>query len=140
MHCVFAGNPHFDNGNDYDFHRYFPTEEDTEIIKTSDSGFEDTNLDDVLKIDGKKNLLVCGFNLCACVYSTAADGVARGFKVSVILDLSGNDRVCGGDGGLLYNFLKPLENQGVEIATTKKIFQALHKVRKEKIAAPVIAV
>jgi nicotinamidase-related amidase len=137
---VDGGSSQLESPDAYDFHHFSPNAEDTVITKPGSSGFDKTDLKEILIQSGKKNVLVCGFNLTACVYSTAADGGALGFKVSVILDLSGNDRICYQDGGLLCNFLKPLENQGVEIATTKKIFQALHKARKEKIAAPVIAV
>ena len=125
-----TGSP-FEKIDDYDFHHFRPSVKDIVVTKRNGSAFDGTDMDAFLKKTGKKNVLVWGFNLCACVYSTAVDGAKNGYNVSVIEDLSGNDRICYQDGGLICNFLKRLEDQGVAVTSAKKTFQGLHRARKK---------
>lgn len=49
-------------------------------------------LQDMLEQEGKKTLLVGGFNLAACVQDTVKSALAAGYDVFVVADLCGNDR------------------------------------------------
>lgn len=82
--------------HEIDFFRYRPDHRDTLIRKDADSAFKGSNIDEVLKKDGKRTLLVCGFNLRACVQRTVNSAKAAGYEVIVMNDLTGNDRRNGG--------------------------------------------
>lgn len=76
-----------------DFHHFAPTPKDTLISKITNSAFEGPNnqTNKTLSDDGRKLLLMCGFNLSACVMTTAIDAVTYGYDVCVLEDLTGND-------------------------------------------------
>jgi len=59
--------------------------------KRDSSAFADGRLDQELRQAGIKNLLLCGFNLNACVYDTARDGLALGYNICILGDAVGND-------------------------------------------------
>lgn len=56
------------------------------IEKPKDSGFFETNLDEVLKKLGCDTVIVCGMQTQICVQITAADAYFRGYKVYVPSD------------------------------------------------------
>ncbi|MFA6365368.1 MAG: cysteine hydrolase [Candidatus Paceibacterota bacterium] len=51
------------------------------IVKSNDSAFPGTNLDDLLKEQGVEKLLLMGVNACACVRDTARDAVRKGYEI-----------------------------------------------------------
>jgi nicotinamidase-related amidase len=59
------------------------------IVKTTDSGFTYTILDEWLKSKEIKSLLLMGINACHCVKDTAADAVNLGYKIYTSSDLIG---------------------------------------------------
>jgi nicotinamidase-related amidase len=74
-----------------DFYGFVPTPDDTIFQKNTDSAFDSTSIGPTLKRDGYTDLLVCGFNLNACVRDTILDAASNGFKVALLRDLTGND-------------------------------------------------
>jgi len=76
-----------------DFFKFKPLKSDILVRKTTDSAFQGSNIDELLKKKKKRLLLTCGFNLNACVERTVKDATERGFKVCVLEDLSGNGQM-----------------------------------------------
>lgn len=74
-----------------DFYRFKPEPNDQIIRKDQDSAFYRSRLDALLKKNGVKNLIVCGFNMAACVNDTVIDACQLGYNVSVVRNLVGND-------------------------------------------------
>lgn len=74
-----------------DFYKFEPAPEDILVAKNHDSAFHATELRELLQKDGRNKLLTCGFNLNACVMRTVINGVDRGFEMTVLKDLCGND-------------------------------------------------
>jgi nicotinamidase/pyrazinamidase len=58
----------------------------TEPDKEAYSGFEGTNLADILKKNGVKRVYVCGVATEYCVKATALDAVRHGFEVYLLRD------------------------------------------------------
>ena len=65
---------------------------DTIINKYGNSPFDETQIEENLHESNKKLLLVCGFNLSACVFDTVKDALKRSFNVALLEDLSGNGK------------------------------------------------
>lgn len=63
--------------------------EDSDLIveKSKDSGFFETELDDVLKKLNVETIIITGMQTQICVQTTAADGYFRGYKVLVPSDV-----------------------------------------------------
>jgi ureidoacrylate peracid hydrolase len=74
------------------FYGFMPEKGDVLVPKNHNSAFQGSDLMKALKKNGHKNLLACGFNLRACVEETVTDGLANGFNICVLRDLSGNDK------------------------------------------------
>ena len=77
--------------HEHDFFKFIPAESDTLVIKNYDSAFKATKLKELLEQEGKKLLLVCGFNRAACVMTSVVDARKTGFDVCLLKDLTGND-------------------------------------------------
>lgn len=75
------------------YYLYRPEKDDVQIRKSTDSAFASSKIDRILKADGRRHLLVCGFNLNACVYKTVVDACNAGYRVVILEDLTGNDRL-----------------------------------------------
>jgi nicotinamidase-related amidase len=58
----------------------------TEVIKTRDSAFFDTNLASMLRVLGVRRLILCGVSTHSCVLQTAADAYAANFKISLAVE------------------------------------------------------
>jgi nicotinamidase-related amidase len=56
---------------------------DKVVMKAKDSGFYDTNLDEVLKENGVDTVVITGMQTQICVQTTAADAFFRGYNVWV---------------------------------------------------------
>lgn len=63
--------------------------EETDLIveKSKDSGFFETELDDVLKKLGVDTIIITGMQAQICVQTTAADGFFRGYNIIVPSDV-----------------------------------------------------
>lgn len=77
---------------DIDFYEFIPAPHDTVIRKDADSAFKGSKINTILRRDGCRTLLVCGFNLNACVFDTVCDALDAGYAVWLLRDLTGNDR------------------------------------------------
>lgn len=64
----------------------YPSEKDYFIKKRRYSAFFETDLDLTLRELGINELIVCGVVTNVCVLHTVADGVMRGYSVSVLKD------------------------------------------------------
>lgn len=102
--------------SEIDFYKFTPDPHDQLIAKNKNSAFEGSTIKTILKTDKRKTLLVCGFNLNACIYSTVVDARRNGFDVCLLRDLVGNDK---------YNFtantphmLKKMKEKGVVIRSS----------------------
>lgn len=69
-----------------------PMPEDAIIPKTESAPFDDfeTPFESWLLDNNKRHIMLAGVNLTACVYWTAAMAAIKGYKVSVIADLTAN--------------------------------------------------
>jgi nicotinamidase-related amidase len=74
-----------------DHYKFHPARHDRVVLKNRNTAFYDGTLAPRLRGDGIGTVLVCGFNLNACVRATACDAAAAGFDVRLLEDLCGND-------------------------------------------------
>lgn len=81
-----------EKGKKIDHYAFTPSSRDKVFVKNTRSAFASTAIDAFLRKNKKKSVLICGFNLSACVYETAMDAKARGFDVTILTDLTGNDK------------------------------------------------
>ena len=87
-----AGHSEDINTAEFGFHRFKPdATTDTAVPKTSNSAFQGSNINTLLRQNGIKHLLICGFNLSACVKDTAMDAHDYKYDVTLIKDLTAND-------------------------------------------------
>ena len=63
-----------------------PQAEDIEIYKHRFSGFFETNLDDILKKEGIKNLVITGCTTSICIESTIRDAMFRDYSCILLED------------------------------------------------------
>ena len=106
-----------------DYYRFRPARGDTIIKKNRDSAFAGSNIKDVLRRAGHDTLLVCGFNLNACVNATVMDAVKAGFTVRLLRDLTGNDN--DNDRSEAGSKLEKMRRNGVQITTAQAALQKL---------------
>lgn len=109
---------------DIDFFRYRPDFSDTLIRKNDDSAFKGSAIDRILQGDRKKSLLVCGFNLSACVKDTILDARRKGYNVIMMEDLTGNDADNFGEAGRAGDTRK-MKRRGVHVRKSADILKAL---------------
>ncbi len=110
------------------FHKFKPASGDMMIPKSTNSAFAVQTFKDILHQEGHENLLVCGFNLNACVMDTAIDGVRLGFNVSVLRDLCGNNSPNDDEPAYCVNEMR---NSGVTIE--EDVFDILKKLPRRKL-------
>ncbi|WP_297500223.1 nicotinamidase [Thermococcus sp.] len=82
----------------------------TEPDKEAYSGFEGTNLAEILKRNGVKRVYICGVATEYCVRATALDAVKHGFEVYLL-----SDAVKGIKPGDEGRALEEMEKAGVKI-------------------------
>lgn len=70
---------------------FVPLRRDNVLHKSTNSAFESSAIKSTLSRRGHHTLLVCGFNLNACVFDTVYDAVSADFAVWLLQDLVGND-------------------------------------------------
>lgn len=77
-----------------DFYRFTPdSTRDVMLTKTTDSPFASGKTAARLKQDGRKLLLVAGFNASACLRDAVEDALRAGYDVCILSDLIGNDKL-----------------------------------------------
>lgn len=76
-----------------------PHENDAIIQKIESSAFDEkeTPFEKWLINNKKNHIVMCGFYLTACVYWTAVHAALKGYKVTVLADLSVDGRIRGQD-------------------------------------------
>lgn len=116
------------------FHEFTPTEDDKLIKKSSDSAFEGSDINDVLNADGRKMLLICGFNATACAYETARDGQRAGYNVCFLTDLVANDDLAMIYGDV-HKSMDKLQQSGALTAPSGTVLETLadHNPSAEKV-------
>lgn len=113
------------------FYRFLPEPKDIFFGKTSNSAFADGSLSVTLRQKGHSNLLVCGFNLAACVQDTVLDGNRLGFKTFLLSDLTGDDRFC--------NYverevsLRKMYYKGAVIADSQNVLQTISNLKTPEL-------
>ena len=107
---------------DVDFYKVKPGPQDIVVRKYTDSAFRSGKLRDMLEEHGRKKLLVCGFNLSACVIQTVEDARREGYDVTLLSDLTGNDSMNGNG----ERAIEKMTELGVEISTAKQVLKTLH--------------
>lgn len=71
-----------------DFFKFRPRPQDTLVRKTEVSAFAGSDIESVLRKDGRKSLIACGFYTSACVRDTVLDARGAGFDVCLLVDLT----------------------------------------------------
>ena len=82
------------DASEIDFYEFHPDPDDTLVAKDRNSAFKGSDIKSILRRDGRKGLLVCGFNLNVCVKETVLDARRYGFDVTLLEDMTGNDSEC----------------------------------------------
>ena len=109
--------------NKIDYYGFIPKTQDTVIQKNTDSAFDSTDIGSILKRNGHTDLLVCGFNLNACVRDTILDAADNGFKVTLLRDLTGNDK--RNDPAEVKDTLDKMAAAGVTVTTARNALTRL---------------
>jgi nicotinamidase-related amidase len=108
-----------------------PCAQDRHLYKSTNGAFDTQYVKDVLLKDGKKNLLVCGFNLNACVRETAHGAVNNAFRTFVAADMVGNDNHHPSLKDT-ETYLKMMLEAGIKTVHSKKMLSALRKCGRGK--------
>lgn len=88
--CAVAGQPYARDVHGWEIHpRVAPHEGDHVVYKRHSSGFDGTDLENVLSELGVRTLLVCGIWSEFCVANTSIDARKLGFEVFVAADAHG---------------------------------------------------
>lgn len=78
---------------DTGFYYYRPDKRDVNFRKAQNSPFWDgPAADSLFRARGKTTLLMCGFNMSACVRATALTAREKGYDVYIMVDMVGDDR------------------------------------------------
>lgn len=99
----------------FDHYKFRPVRGDGIIIKNWDSALHHPDVAQRLRAAGHTDLLLCGFNLNACVRATALDAAAAGFNVHVLSDLTANNN--DNPDVLAPVFLHKMRQHGVNMTT-----------------------
>lgn len=105
-----------------DFYKVKPGPKDIAVRKYTDSAFRSGKLRTLLEEHGRKKLLVCGFNLSACVAQTVEDARREGYDVTLLRDLTGNDSMNTNED----RALEKMTELGVQISTARQVLKNLH--------------
>lgn len=127
IYAIYFNHANFQCREDVDFYQFKSAKQDLVIGKESDSAFRECDLEDILNRDGRKRLLVCGFNLSACVYKTVMDALKerRPYEVCLLTDLTGNDNT--NDQGTGVAKLRDMRNREAVIAKSDQVLRHFKK-------------
>lgn len=85
--CAIPGQPYAKDVHGWETHpQLAPKADDPIVYKFNSSGFDRTNLKDVVDDPGVNTLIICGIWSEFCVTNTSMDAVALGFDVCVAAD------------------------------------------------------
>ena len=86
-------------------------EGEAQVTKALPNAFAGTNLDDILKATGKKELILVGFMTHMCISATARVATDLGYRVSIVADATATRDLPGpgGDGVVGAEDLKRVE-------------------------------
>ena len=85
--CAISGQPYAKDVHGWEIHpQLAPQAEDRIVYKQNSSGFENTNLKEVLDGLGVNTLIICGIWSEFCVVNTGMDAAELGFEVYVAAD------------------------------------------------------
>ena len=96
------------------------------IDKPKDSGFFETNLDEILKENNIETVVVCGMQAHICIQTTSADAYFRGYDVVVAQDL-----VLSDTEQFTSRALEWIDSYCGKVTTAKRIVRDF--TRKEKV-------
>ncbi|MCK5659273.1 MAG: isochorismatase family protein [Alphaproteobacteria bacterium] len=119
--------------SEIDFYEFKPESGDVLIAKNEKSAFSATNsnIKEILKKNGIKSLLACGFNRSACVKYTITDARKNGFPVCLLEDLTGNDSYFKTNKVIdplkKLRELKKMQQEGIIIEQSSNVLKSIHK-------------
>ncbi len=88
--CALSGQPYAQNAHGWEIHATVsPKLDDRIVYKVNSSGFDDTNLRDVLVEIGANAVITCGIWSEFCITATSESALELGFKVCVAADAHG---------------------------------------------------
>lgn len=111
----------------FNHYKFRPARNDGIIIKNWDSALHHPDVTERLRAAGHTDLLLCGFNLNACVRATALDAAGAGFNVHVLSDLTANN--CDNPDALAPVFLHKMRAHGVNMTTAAAQLARLRGLR-----------
>lgn len=107
----------------HDFYKVKPKPDEILVSKNRDSAFSGGNLDQHLRKDRKKVLLVSGVNYSFCVFDTVMDARKNNYNVVLLSDLAANGRVSPRP--TEQQCKQEMEKAGVIIVPSTLVLQAL---------------
>lgn len=115
------------NPANVDWYKFRPEPGDIPVAKDRDSAFRGSNIEKLLKKNGHRTLLACGFNRSACVASTILDARSKDFNVILMFDLTGDESdEDNGRWNPAKEFIQKFEANGIKIVDSET---ALRSVR-----------
>lgn len=113
------------NGKEIDFHEFMPAANDVLVAKNlnnANSAFISSNIETILKRDGRKSLLACGFFLSNCLGEAILDAHNAGFSITLLHDLSDGNY---NDKSPVCNKLRERQQKGVTIEHSDTVLKHL---------------
>ena len=90
VYVIYMSNKGPQKAKDIDFREFRAEKSDSLVDKKTPSAFDSSNIKDILRKDGKKSILACGFYLGACVKQTLFDARTNRFSVCLLRDMAHN--------------------------------------------------
>jgi len=85
--CAHSGQPYAKNVHGWEIHdKLLPKPDESIVYKVNSSGFDGTNLNEVLNEIGANTLITCGIWSEYCVTATSKSALELGYKVTVASD------------------------------------------------------
>lgn len=116
----------------FHFYEFTPQRSDILVPKNASSAFEGSDIAKRLKRNGHSRILVCGFNLRACVEFTAIDAVLHGIDVCLLRDLCANDKPNLKIERDKRPALRRMKEAGIRITTAHAALKAIAKNKRRK--------
>lgn len=88
VYLVHFSSPNNLTADKIDFYKLVPEPSDTLIRKDDVSAFDGSDIDQILKKDGRTKLLVCGVYLDQCVKGTVRDALGKKYEVALLEDMT----------------------------------------------------
>lgn len=114
-----------------DFFKFRPRPQDKLIRKTEMSAFSGSDIESVLRRDGRKSLIACGFYTSACVRGTVLDARSAGFDVCLLEDLTGDF-----DAAVPPRTLKEMRRAKIEVTQSADVLQRVRVLASPQGTSP----